>query len=64
MDTREGPGFDRRIDYVLARPGPWCSLRAESRAFAASPRPTPVEGMWWASDHAGVLTALSCESSP
>jgi endonuclease/exonuclease/phosphatase family metal-dependent hydrolase len=61
MDTRAGPGFDRRIDYVLARPGPACSLRAESEAFAASPRRAPVDGMWWASDHAGVLTALSCE---
>ena len=60
MDTPEGPGYDERIDYVLVRPAPGCSLRAEAEGFAATPRAEPLNGLWWPSDHAGVMTALRC----
>lgn len=61
MDTPEGPGFDRRIDYVLARPGPGCTLGADAEGFAATARDEPLDGLWWPSDHAGVLAALNCD---
>jgi endonuclease/exonuclease/phosphatase family metal-dependent hydrolase len=60
MDTPEGPGYDERIDYVLVRPGPDCRLGAEAEDFAATPRAEPLHGLWWPSDHAGVLAALRC----
>lgn len=60
IDTRAGPGFDERVDYVLARPGKGCRLRAHDTAFAATPRATPLDGMWWQADHAGVLATLRC----
>ena len=62
MDTQQGPGFDERIDYVLVRPGPQCELGVDAEAFAAQPRAQPLNGMWWPSDHAGVLVELSCAS--
>jgi endonuclease/exonuclease/phosphatase family metal-dependent hydrolase len=60
MDTPDGPGYDERIDYVLVRPGPGCTLRAEAEGFAATPRAEPLNGLWWPSDHAGVMAALRC----
>jgi hypothetical protein len=60
MNTIEGPGYDERIDYVLARPGPGCTLRASDMLFANTPRATPLHGMYWPADHAGVLAALRC----
>ena len=60
MNTPEGPGYDERIDYVLVRPGPGCTLRAGAEAFAATPRAEPHNGLWWPSDHAGVVAALGC----
>lgn len=62
MDTEQGPRFDERIDYVMVRPGPQCELRIDAEAFAAQPRAAPLNGMWWPSDHAGVLAQLSCAS--
>lgn len=60
MDTPGGPGYDERIDYVLVRPGPDCTLRAEAEGFASEPRAEPLNGLWWPSDHAGVMAALRC----
>jgi hypothetical protein len=60
MDTPEGPGYDERIDYVLARPGSDCTLEAEAEGFAAMPRDEALDGLWWPSDHAGVMAALRC----
>ena len=60
MDRPEGPGYDERIDYVLVRPSPGCTLRAEAEGFAATPRAEPLNGLWWPSDHAGVMAALRC----
>ena len=60
MNTREGAGFDERIDYVWAKPGRGCSLRTTARTFATTPVKTPVNGMWWPSDHGGVFATLRC----
>ena len=60
MDTAEGPGFDERIDYVMVRPADDCELGVEAEAFAAEPRAEPLNGLWWAADHAGVLAELTC----
>ncbi|HEX6238386.1 MAG TPA: endonuclease/exonuclease/phosphatase family protein [Acidimicrobiales bacterium] len=60
MDRPEGPGFDERIDYVLVRPDPGCTLRAEAEGFAATPQAQPLNGLWRPSDHAGVTAALHC----
>ena len=54
--------MDERIDFVLARPGPGCSLTVDpetTRHWADRPLDTPVEGLWWAADHAGVMAGLS-----
>ena len=54
--------FTERIDFVLARPGPGCLLTVDpgtTRHWADRPLDTPVEGLWWAADHAGVMAGLS-----
>jgi endonuclease/exonuclease/phosphatase family metal-dependent hydrolase len=60
IDTEEGPGFDRRIDYVLVRPGEDCSMEVAAEGFAVEPRAVPLNGLWWPADHGGVLAELSC----
>jgi endonuclease/exonuclease/phosphatase family metal-dependent hydrolase len=60
MNTREGAGFDERIDYVWVKPGRGCTLRTKAKGFATTPAPAPVNGMWWPADHGGVYTALRC----
>lgn len=60
MNTREGAGFNERIDYMWVKTGKGCTLRAKAKGFATTPVATPVNGMWWPSDHGGVYTALRC----
>jgi Endonuclease/Exonuclease/phosphatase family len=60
MNTRAGPGFDERIDYVWVKPKRGCTLGTAAKGFATKPRATPLHGMWWPSDHAGVFAALRC----
>jgi hypothetical protein len=59
LDSPEGR-YTVRIDYVLARPGPDCTLAATAEPFAAEPVLPPVGDLYWASDHAGVLAVLRC----
>jgi hypothetical protein len=59
LDVPEGR-YTERIDFVLARPGEDCTLRATAAPFLAEPLPAPVGGLSWASDHAGVLAVLRC----
>jgi len=61
MNSPKGPGFDERIDYVLVRPDPDCRVGAEAEGFAATPRAEPLNGLWWPSDHAGVMAKLHCK---
>ena len=63
MDTPEGPGFDERIDYLLVRPEDGCKLEVDTDGFAATPRAEPLNGLWWPSDHAGLLADLRCDGS-
>jgi endonuclease/exonuclease/phosphatase family metal-dependent hydrolase len=60
MDTRAGPGYDERIDYVLVRPRAGCALDVEAAPFADRPRPSPRNGMYWPADHAGVQATIAC----
>lgn len=60
IDTEEGPGFDSRIDYLLVRPGEGCEPDIETAGFAHEPRPSPQNGLYWPSDHAGVAATLGC----
>jgi hypothetical protein len=60
LDVPDGR-YTGRIDYVLARPGPNCKLRATAaEAIAAEPLEEPFQGLYWPSDHAGVLAELTC----
>ena len=60
LDVREGR-YSTRIDYVLARPGPRCTMNAAAAPFAAEPLTTVFRGLYWPSDHAGVLAELTCD---
>ncbi len=54
--------FTERIDFVLARPEVGCSLSVDlgtTDHWADRPLDSPVEGLWWAADHAGVVAGLS-----
>jgi endonuclease/exonuclease/phosphatase family metal-dependent hydrolase len=60
MDTREGAGYDARIDYLLVRPGEGCDVELEVAGFADKPRSSPLNGMFWPADHAGVQATIGC----
>jgi endonuclease/exonuclease/phosphatase family metal-dependent hydrolase len=60
MNTQAGAGFDERIDYVWVKPGRGCKARVKAKGFATTPRATPLNGMWWPSDHGGVYAAVRC----
>jgi endonuclease/exonuclease/phosphatase family metal-dependent hydrolase len=60
IDTEAGPGFDGRIDYVMVRGGPDCKPEIDAEGFAVEPRRDPLNGLWWPSDHGGVLAEISC----
>ena len=52
--------MDERIDFVLFRPGSNCRVAVDdARHWADVPLAEPVEGLWWAADHAGVMAGLS-----
>jgi endonuclease/exonuclease/phosphatase family metal-dependent hydrolase len=60
MDTKEGPGYDARIDFVLVRSSDRCEVDYEAEGFAHEPRATALNGMYWPADHAGVRATLAC----
>ena len=53
----------RRIDYVFARSNR-CPLTPGAATLAAVPAEPPVAGLYWPSDHAGVVTGMRCGRSP
>ncbi|MGH9027686.1 MAG: endonuclease/exonuclease/phosphatase family protein [Acidimicrobiia bacterium] len=59
LDVPDGR-YSARIDFVLAKAAPDCSLDAEAEGFFAEPFAEPYRGLYWASDHAGVLATLRC----
>jgi endonuclease/exonuclease/phosphatase family metal-dependent hydrolase len=59
LDSDEGR-HRRRIDYVLAKPGSGCHLRAGADTISSTPASDPIGGLYWPSDHAGVVTGISC----
>ncbi|MBV6507027.1 MAG: hypothetical protein JJLCMIEE_00064 [Acidimicrobiales bacterium] len=63
--------FSSRIDFVLVRAPDACELAVDSpddgdgdgtatAVFAGDPLDPPINGVYWASDHAGVQADLSC----
>jgi len=63
--------FSSRIDFVLVRTSDACELAVDSPAdgdgdgtatavFAGEPLDPPINGVYWASDHAGVQADLTC----
>jgi hypothetical protein len=59
LDVPEGR-YSTRIDYVLARPASGCDLHVRARPLFAEPFEEPFRGLYWTSDHAGLVTALRC----
>jgi hypothetical protein len=63
LDGLDVPGgrYRERIDFVLARPGKDCDVQASNaETFAGEPAAEPFRGLYWPSDHAGVLTEVTC----
>jgi hypothetical protein len=62
LDGLDVPGghYRERIDYVLARPGNDCTLHAAVESFVSEPLSKPFRGLYWPSDHGGVLAELTC----
>jgi hypothetical protein len=62
LDGLDVPGgrYSERIDYVLARPAQTCELAATVESFVSEPLAVPFRGLYWPSDHAGVLAELTC----
>ena len=61
LDVPEGR-YSSRIDFILARPSADCDLSTMAEGFLFEPLDEPVDELFWASDHAGVLVDLSCGS--
>jgi hypothetical protein len=60
LDSPDGR-YSERIDFVLARGSSTCAPGVErAEVLAGEPFPEPVDDLYWASDHAGVLAALVC----
>ncbi len=59
MDAPDGH-YSERIDFVMARPSADCKLTAKADPFVAEPLKEPFNGLYWPSDHAGVLAELTC----
>jgi hypothetical protein len=60
LDVADGR-YTERIDFVLARPGTGCTMDTSVSPFVAEPLAKPFRGLYWPSDHAGVLAELTCE---
>lgn len=59
LDVPEGR-YSARIDFVLVQAARGCTLRARAEPLFAEPLEQPFRGLYWPSDHAGVLTVLRC----
>jgi endonuclease/exonuclease/phosphatase family metal-dependent hydrolase len=62
LDGLDVPGgrYGDRIDYVVARPSDRCTIGSTAEPFAAEPAAVPVRGLYWPSDHAGVVAEITC----
>jgi hypothetical protein len=55
-----------RIDFVLVHGGATCdpvTASTSTATFAGEPAATPVNGVFWPSDHAGVVTSIACAAT-
>jgi hypothetical protein len=61
METKAGLECNRRIDFVMARPGDDCKLKVTSaKGFAHKPLASPIDSLYWPSDHKGSQAAFRC----
>ena len=61
METKQGLECTGRIDFVLAREGDDCKLEVSAaKGFAHVPLASPVDGLYWPSDHHGTQAAFRC----
>ena len=62
METTDGLDCDSRIDFVLALEGDDCKLKVTSaKGFAHKPLASPIDGLYWPSDHRGTQAAFRCK---
>lgn len=59
LDVADGR-YAERIDFVLARPASTCALDTRAHGFADKPLDPPFRGLYWPSDHGGVLAEIRC----
>ena len=59
LDVADGR-YSSRIDYVLARPASGCTLEAAAEPFVTEPLGEPFRGLYWPTDHGGLLAELTC----
>jgi len=59
LDVPEGR-YSARIDFVLVKAARGCKLRVRARPLFAEPFAEPFRGLYWTSDHAGLVTDLRC----
>jgi hypothetical protein len=59
LDAPEGR-YSGRIDFVLVRAASGCRLGSRARPLFAEPLDEPFRGLYWPSDHAGVISTLRC----
>jgi hypothetical protein len=52
--------MNERIDYLMVRAGGDCDATAEVEGFANEPLDEPINGLFWVSDHTGLLGTVSC----
>jgi hypothetical protein len=53
--------YRERIDYVMTRGGDGCTPTVERAVtLAGEPTDEPFNGLYWPSDHAGVVAAIRC----
>jgi endonuclease/exonuclease/phosphatase family metal-dependent hydrolase len=62
LDVSDGR-YTVRLDYVLVRSTRDCKLRVRVEPLLAEPLERPYRGLYWASDHAGVVADLRCVPS-
>lgn len=59
LDVPQGR-YSARIDFVLVKAARGCKLRVRAEPLFAEPFEEPFRGLYWTSDHAGLVTDLRC----
>ncbi len=59
LDVPDGR-YEDRIDFVLARTDGTCDLDAQAESIFGEPLSEPFRGLYWPSDHGGLVAELRC----